>query len=61
MAGCGTIDLMQEPFFTSKQAAEISGCTDDRSDGNGTEYLLQSEGCGGIGGDGVLFAIGVKP
>jgi DNA-binding transcriptional MerR regulator len=27
MAGCGTIDLMQEPFFTSKQAAEISGCT----------------------------------
>lgn len=27
MAGCGTIDIMQEPFFTSKQAAEISGCT----------------------------------
>jgi DNA-binding transcriptional MerR regulator len=27
MAGCGTIDIMQELFFTSKQAAEISGCT----------------------------------
>lgn len=27
MAGCGTIEIMQEPFFTSKQAAEISGCT----------------------------------
>lgn len=27
MAGWGTIDTMQEPFFTSKQAADISGCT----------------------------------
>lgn len=27
MASWGTIDTMQEPFFTSKQAAEISGCT----------------------------------
>ena len=27
MAGWGTIDSMQEPFFTSKQAAQISGCT----------------------------------
>ncbi len=27
MASCGTIDVMQEPFFTSKQAAEISGRT----------------------------------
>lgn len=27
MASCGTIDSMEEPFFTSKQAAEISGCT----------------------------------
>ena len=27
VAGWGTIDVMQEPFFTSKQAAEISGCT----------------------------------
>ena len=27
MASCGTIDIMEEPFFTSKQAAEISGCT----------------------------------
>jgi DNA-binding transcriptional MerR regulator len=27
MTGCGTIEIMQEPFFTSKQAAEISGCT----------------------------------
>ena len=27
MANWGTIDTMQEPFFTSKQAAQISGCT----------------------------------
>jgi DNA-binding transcriptional MerR regulator len=27
VADWGTIDTMQEPFFTSKQAAEISGCT----------------------------------
>lgn len=27
MASWGTIDSMQEPFFTSKQAADISGCT----------------------------------
>ena len=27
MASCGTIYSMEEPFFTSKQAAEISGCT----------------------------------
>jgi DNA-binding transcriptional MerR regulator len=27
VAGWGTIDSMEEPFFTSKQAAEISGCT----------------------------------
>lgn len=27
MASWGTIDTMQEPFFTSKQAADISGCT----------------------------------
>jgi DNA-binding transcriptional MerR regulator len=25
--GCGTIDLMQKPFFTSKEAAQMSGCT----------------------------------
>ena len=27
MASWGTIESMDEPFFTSKQAAEISGCT----------------------------------
>jgi DNA-binding transcriptional MerR regulator len=27
MVGCGTIDLMQKPFFTSKEAAQMSGCT----------------------------------
>jgi DNA-binding transcriptional MerR regulator len=27
VAGWGTIDTMEEPFFTSKQAAQISGCT----------------------------------
>jgi DNA-binding transcriptional MerR regulator len=27
VASWGTIDSMDEPFFTSKQAAEISGCT----------------------------------
>jgi DNA-binding transcriptional MerR regulator len=27
VASWGTIDSMQEPFFTSKQAADISGCT----------------------------------
>ncbi|WP_310410198.1 MerR family transcriptional regulator [Chamaesiphon sp. OTE_8_metabat_110] len=27
MASWGTIDSMQEPFFTSKQASDISGCT----------------------------------
>jgi DNA-binding transcriptional MerR regulator len=27
VASWGTIDTMQEPFFTSKQASDISGCT----------------------------------
>jgi DNA-binding transcriptional MerR regulator len=27
VASWGTIDSMQEPFFTSKQASDISGCT----------------------------------